>query len=563
MKSQLVILLIISFNILSAQTKNTRLLEGVISYISSQNIYVKFVSTNGIEIGDTLFLKNNNDFLPAIKVDHKSSTSCAGSSIISRKLEINDLLYAIIPEIIKDSTTEAVISTTLIPVVIPTVTSGEIITKTTLEPVSSFSGKISVQSYSNFTNNQASYDYQRWRYTFQLNANRIGSSGFSYSQYISFAYRADDWNRISSDLSEAIRVYDLAVKYNFNERTLIWLGRHLNNKISSISSIDGLQFESGINEWSIGAAIGSRPDFNNMGYNFKLFEYGAYINRADLLANGDMQNTLGYFEQTNDFKTDRRFLYYQHSNSAIQSTRIFLSTEIDLYKKEMGESKTEFSLTSLFTSVNIRPSDFFAVMISYDARKNVIYYETFKTLVDSIIENETRQGFRTRLTLKPFNNFYIGGDYGYRHRKGDLKPSNNYGGSISYSQIPGIESSVTVSFNKLSSSYTEGDIWTASLNRPIAFGFDVMLGYRFTNYKFRSGIDDLKQNSVSINLNTYFLKPVLLNFTYEGIFWKSTSLREKTFNHQGDFWLILLIDFDFVFFKIKVAQSYSEGMEVV
>lgn len=129
MKSQLVILLIISFNILSAQTKNTRLLEGVISYISSQNIYVKFVSTNGIEIGDTLFLKNNNDFLPAIKVDHKSSTSCAGSSIISRKLEINDLLYAIIPEIIKDSTTEAVISTTLTPVVIPTVTSGKLLLK--------------------------------------------------------------------------------------------------------------------------------------------------------------------------------------------------------------------------------------------------------------------------------------------------------------------------------------------------------------------------------------------------------------------------------------------------
>lgn len=526
MKSQLVILLIISFNILSAQTKNTRLLEGVISYISSQNIYVKFVSTNGIEIGDTLFLKNNNDFLPAIKVDHKSSTSCAGSSIISRKLEINDLLYAIIPEIIKDSTTEAVISTTLTPVVIPTVTSGEIITKTTLEPVSSFSGKISVQSYSNFTNNQASYDYQRWRYTFQLNANRIASSGFSYSQYISFAYRADDWNRISSDLSEAIRVYDLAVKYNFNERSLIWLGRHLNNKISNISSIDGLQFESGINEWSIGAAIGSRPDFNNMGYNFKLFEYGVYANRTDQLANGDMQNTLGYFEQTNDFKTDRRFLYYQHSNSAIQSTRIFLSTEIDLYKKEMGESKTEFSLTSLFTSVNIRPSDFFAVMLSYDARKNVIYYETFKTLVDSIIENETRQGFRTRLTLKPVRNLYFGVDYGYRFRRGDPKPSNNYGGYITYAQIPLIESSATVSYSNINSSYVSGDIWSANINRPIVYGFDIWLGYRFTNYKFGQGIDDLKQHSVSINLNTYFLKPVLLNFTYEGIFWKSITSGE-------------------------------------
>jgi hypothetical protein len=157
-------------------------------------------------------------------------------------------------------------------------------------------------------------------------------------------------------------------------------------------------------------------------------------------------------------------------------------------------------------------------MLSYDARKNVIYYETFKTTLDSIIENETRQGFRTRLTLKPVRNLFFGADYGYRFRRGDLKPSNNYGGYITYSSIPGIETSATVSFNRLSSSYTEGDIWTATLSRPIVYGFDMMLGYRFTNYKFRTGIEELKQNSVSINLNTYLLKPVLLNFTYEGIF---------------------------------------------
>jgi hypothetical protein len=81
----------------------------------------------------------------------------------------------------------------------------------------------------------------------------------------------------------------------------------------------------------------------------------------------------------------------------------------------------------------------------------------------------------------------------------------------------GIETSATISFN-VSSSYTEGDIWSATLSRPIVFGFDMMLGYRFTNYKFRTGIEELKQNSVSINLNTYLLKPVLLNFTYEGVF---------------------------------------------
>ncbi len=518
MKTILVISLFLVANYLSAQTDTKKVIEGSISYISSQNIYVKFNSTDGVETGDTLFLKDNTNYIPAVKIEHISSTSCAGTSITNKKLELNTILYAFISEAEEDSVTENVELTTITPVVIPTVTSEQVITKTSLEPIPTLSGRVSVQSYTNFTNNQTSYDYQRWRYTFQLNANRIGSSGFSYTHYISFAYRADDWNTISSDLTQALRVYDLAIKYNFNERTLLWFGRHLNNKISNISSIDGLQFETGVNEWSFGAAIGTRPDFNNMEFNSKLFEYGAYVNRADILAYGDMQNTLGYFEQTNDFKTDRRFLYFQHSNSAFENTRFFLSSEVDLFKKEMGENKSDFSLTSLFTSINIRPSDLFSIMLSYDARKNVIYYETFKTLVDSIIENETRQGFRTRLTIKPVKNLYFGGDYGYRYRRGDLKPSNNYGGYLTYSRIPGIETSATVSFNRLSSSYTEGDIWNASLSRPIVFGFDVMLGYRFTNYKFRTGIDDLKQNSLSINLNTYLLKPVLLNFTYEGIF---------------------------------------------
>jgi hypothetical protein len=520
MKSILIILILVSDVFIIAQSDKSNIIEGSVSYISAQNIYVKFTSTNGIEVGDTLFLKEKNKLIPAIRIEHKSSSSCSGVSITSKKVEVNTLLFAFIMtnEVETEAETKASDSISISPIVVSTVTADEIVTKTSLEPLPTLSGRVSVQSYSNFTNNQKSYDYQRWRYTFQLNAGRIGNSGFSYSQYISFAYRADDWDRISSDLSQAIRVYDLAIKYDFNQRTLLWLGRHINNKISNIGSIDGLQFETGVNEWSFGAAVGSRPDFNNMGLNSKLFEYGGYINRADLLANGDMQNTLGYFEQTNDFNTDRRFLYFQHSNSAIQNTRIFLSSEVDLFKKEMGENKTDFSLTSLYTSINIRPSDLFSIMLSYDARKNVIYYETFKTTLDSIIENETRQGFRTRLTLKPIRNLYFGGDYGYRYRKGDLKPSNNYGGYATYSQIPVIETSATVSFNRLSSSYTEGDIWSANLNRPIVYGFDIMLGYRFTNYKFRSGIDNLKQNSVSINLNTYLLKPVLLNFTYEGIF---------------------------------------------
>src|SRR4030065_899317 len=253
------IILIIIFALpisVSAQTQNTKVIEGSVSYISSQNIYVKFNSTDGIETGDTLFIKDKSNFIPAVKIDHKSSTSCAGTSITNKKLEVSNLLYAFLFTDDGEIDSDTIQSTTIAPVVISTVTADEIVTKTSLQPVPTLSGRFSVQSFSNFTNNQSSYDYQRWRYTFQLNAGRIANSGFSYSQYISFAYRADDWSTISSDLFKALRVYDLAVKYDFNERTLLWLGRHLNSKISNISSIDGLQFESGVDNWSFGAAVG-------------------------------------------------------------------------------------------------------------------------------------------------------------------------------------------------------------------------------------------------------------------------------------------------------------------
>jgi len=521
MKYYFLILILFYSNLLFPKEEMTRVLEGSVSYISSQNIYVKFKSTEGIQAGDTLFIKDKNNYLPAIKVDYISSTSCAGVSITNKKIEINTLVYAFIFDEVNDTTaveTELTEAAAIVPAVIPAVTSTEIDTKTSLEPVPTTSGRDSIQSYSNFTNQSSRFDYQRWRYTFQLNANRIGGSGFSYSQYLSFAYRASDWNYISSNLEDAFRVYNLSMNYSFNDATSLWFGRHLNSKISNVGPIDGLQFETGVGGWSFGAAVGSRPTLDNMGWDFNLFEYGAYVYRADAVANGNMFNTLGYFTQTNDFKTDRRFIYYQHSNSAIENTRIFLSTEVDLYKIVYGESQSEFSLTSLYTSINFRPSDLFSLFLSYDARKNVIYYETFKSFADSVYENETRQGFRTRLTLKPVKNLYLGIDYGYRFRRGDPKPANNYGGYITYSQIPGIESSATASFNRINSSYVNGDIWSFNLSRPIVYGVGLWLGYRFTTYQFREGIPDLTQQSASVGLSTYLLKPVILNFTYEGNF---------------------------------------------
>jgi len=509
--------------ILHAQSLRDSLITGKVSYMSAENIYVKFNDTEGIEKDDTLFAINNGKFIPVIKVLFTSSKSISGRIIGKKKIKEDDEVLAFIH--VKSDTKEIPIETGVL--ILP-YAENEILQplknySNTREVVPEVNGRITIQSYSNFSNANNRFDFQRWRYAFKLNADNIGGSNLSYSQYINFAYRADEWNTINSNMGKALRVYDLALKYDFSTSTSAWIGRHLNRRISNIGSIDGVQFETAFTPFSLGLVVGSRPNISDMGYNVKLFEYGAYISRYDSLGHRGMYNTFGYFEQTNDSKTDRRFIYLQHSNSIISNTRLFLSTEVDLFKKINGESKSEFSLTSLFISANIRPSNYVTFYLSYDARKNVVYYETFKNFIDSLFENETRQGFRSRITIRPVRNLFIGANYGYRFRPGDIKPSNNYGGYLTYSMVPLIYSGMTFSFTRLHSSYVSGNNWGLRIYKDLNWGLGLSLGYRNTKYQFTQNIERVTQESVSFNINTSLLNPVYVNFTYEGVFQSKSS----------------------------------------
>jgi hypothetical protein len=51
--------------------------EGKISYVTTQNIYVKFQSTENIAEGDTLFSKQEDKLVPVLIVKVISSISCS------------------------------------------------------------------------------------------------------------------------------------------------------------------------------------------------------------------------------------------------------------------------------------------------------------------------------------------------------------------------------------------------------------------------------------------------------------------------------------------------------
>ncbi len=526
MKKLLIILIILLLIVSETYSQQREVsVYGKISYLSSQNIYVRFNSTEGIKIGDTLFINSSSKPQPAILVNYISSKSCSGKKIKDFNFKVGDKIIAFIEK-----------NKNNIPINIVAVEK----TKKSISPkkikriskrkIGDVSGRFSLSSYANLSSTKNS-DFVRWRYTFSARSQNFRNSKFSFDSYISFNYRSTEWNYIKNNISNALKIYSLSVNYEFNKNINLSFGRKINRNVSNIGAVDGIQLEGKLNNFTAGLIVGSRPDYFNYTVNLNLFEFGGFVNHSVNLNFLSIQNSIAIFQQTNNSKIDRRFFYFQHSSSLINKIYLFLSTEVDLYKRENNIDKKDFSLTGLYTSLRYQPIRELSFNASYDSRKNVIYYETFQNYTDSLYENVTRQGVRFRVSIKPINRLFINFSYGFRFRSSDLKKSENYSGNISYSSIPFISGTFGLSYNHLSTSYLNGDIFGLRYSRDILPGVIYSsLNLRQINYLFFNGAPNLKQTVLGIDISWRIIKRLSLSFNFEGTFEKKFNYGRLFFN---------------------------------
>ena len=319
-------------------------------------------------------------------------------------------------------------------------------------------------------------------------------------------------------------MYELNLKYKHGDDFNLTLGRNINRYVSSVGMIDGIQAEKSFGKYTAGVIAGSRPDFNNSGFNLKLFGYGGFISRKDSLFSGYMENTLALFEQTNNFKTDRRFLYFQHSGSLVRNLYSFASTELDLYQLKNNNAQNKLSLTNFYTMMRYSPIRALSFYISYDARRNVLYYQTFKSYVDSLSSNNLRHGLRGGISLRPFSNIFINANSGYNYRTGDPQPSRNYNLSLTYSSIPLLNISANALFTRISGSYVKGNTYGIKFRKYISFNStSLMLGYTKIRYNYTSGFGNLDQDVGTAEVYTRITGDLFFSIYYEGIFEKKNT----------------------------------------
>ncbi|WP_321346818.1 hypothetical protein [uncultured Draconibacterium sp.] len=498
----------------SAQ-ESTNLKEGKVSYITGENIYVRFASTEQIENGDTLFVQNENGLVPALLVNHRSSISCLCAVIGDHKFSVDDVIYSRLGNTPLQQIKEAQQQ-------LPEQDVNEqVLTTVEQEKVASriqeINGRLSMSSYSNFSDEGD--DVHRFRYTLSAKATNLAQSKLSAETYISFTHKLNEWDVVKEDLNNALKVYSLALRYDINESATVWAGRKINPRIANVGAIDGLQFEYKFKNMFAGIVGGSRPDYQDYGYNLDLFEYGAYVGHSTKTENGFVQSSVAFFEQRNTGNVDRRFVYLQHTNSAIKNLTLFSSLELDLYKLENDEPTNTVSLTSLYLSARYRFSRRFSAFASYDNRKNVIYYETFRNYADEVLQQASRQGVRLRLNYRPVNGFIVGTSAGTRFRDADPRPTKTLNGFATWTRVPALNASLSVTANLMQTSYLDGQVYGARLSKDLVSGkLYTMLHYRWVDFQYVNTLTNLQQHIGEIDLSYQFNKKLYLSANYEATF---------------------------------------------
>lgn len=501
--------------------------KGAVSYISSQNVYVKFKSTDGIEVGDTLYQQAGEELSPLLEVASKSSTSCVCKPLGPHELKLSDEMVALVSRKKEEKKEEKKER----PGLTQPDEQRDVVTVMEDEPAAGLDepvgfsqkirGRFSAGSYSTLSDHG---EQHRMRYAVNFSGSNLGGSRFSVDSYVAFRHTLGEWDRVQENLGHALKVYSLALKYDFDKSTSLTVGRRINRRISSMGAIDGFQFEKGFGKFYLGAIVGSRPDYSDYGVDPSLLQAGAYLSFVSDPAKRMQQSTLAFVEQRNSGAVDRRFAYFQHSSTLAKNLSLFGSFEVDAYEKINNETNTSPRLTNLFVSLRYRFSRKISVSTSYDSRNNIIYYESYKNNLDRLIDQETRNGLRLGLNIRPWKTVTWGLNGSWRFQKSDMNVSKNLNTYLNFSRVPKIKVRASLTANFLQTNYLSSRSYGLRLSRDIIKGKLVGdLYFRMVDYRYTSLEYTTHQKIAGANLNLRLSKKLTL-FLYG----------EQTFDDRGN-----------------------------
>jgi len=445
---------------------NAQMLSGSVSFVTSQNVYLKFENTETVSPNDTVFLNINNQKTPCLKIIQKSSISCVAEIIGDCPIVKGTEVFVKTKNKKNEKPEKQNKNTKISEGNKDSLDLNDTITTSNL--LENINGRISL---ANYNSNDGINSNNRTAGRFYLKADNLLDSKLNFTTYANYNSVR---KKINSNVTNSSRlsIFQFDLTYEGDSGLSISLGRRINNKFASLGAVDGLQVEKKFNKWFVGGLAGFRPNPFNYSFNGNLFQGGFY---GGIYHNTQKTShtTIGFANQQNGGNTDRRYLFLQHQSNINSKLSLFTMAEADVYSQTItGTASNSPQLTSAYTSLTYRITKKLNVTASIDARKNLILYQSYaENLPNLISNNPTRMGYRARVNYQLAKFIYTGVSFNQR-----LQSNNNN----SFSNISAYATLANIFRGRFSLQFTQ--------NQNDFFIYQ-SYGARYTNYLLKKSLE--------------------------------------------------------------------------
>ncbi len=187
------------------------------------------------------------------------------------------------------------------------------------------------------------------------------------------------------------------------------------------------------------------------------------------------------------------------------------------------------SISNLYLSLRYRVMSRLSLSVSYSNRQNIVYYETYKSYLEKLLETATQQGYMFQVNYRPVNGLTLGVNAGYRFQNTDTRDSKNVYGYASW-LIPGLKTTTTGSVTWTDGSYLSGKIYSLGLSRDLADGkLNAGINYRYVDYNLYQNETSMVQHIAEVNLSWSIIRKLSLNVFFEGTFEKTNNQYQRLY----------------------------------
>ncbi|MCK4573136.1 MAG: hypothetical protein KAU36_02140 [candidate division Zixibacteria bacterium] len=430
----------------------SELLQGKVTLVTPETVYFNAGTAVGVAAGDSLAVVRESDTIAIVVVTHVASHSAAGTiaAMAMEPLAGDLIILKPFQAVTKPGTAGAGPAT-------------ESVARKRTRPIEQnhVKGSISIQNQWHHDMSGSGLDWARPSLKTRLTVSNIGGSelAFELRHRTRLYYRSEPVG-IDQDNHEWVnQVYEFSIGQEDKEASLEWAaGRITPPYVRGVGMIDGGYMAWRVHpNYRIGLAAGTSPDYRTTDLDFDRrkvgifgsFESGSYQDQRIGLS---LALSTAYEGTT----VSRDYIYMQGTYAKAGLVSLYQSVEVDLNRAWRHDRTGErFTFSNYYGTANLTINKALAVFFSYDARKNLLYYET-RNVPDSLFDDNTHKGFKAGFNLRLSNRVSVRGHGGIRYREAPSDDNRLGFLSVRLNRFPAKRHSVSAQLSVVETQFTTG-----------------------------------------------------------------------------------------------------------